>query len=149
MTGGRSGFVALVGRPNVGKSTLMNRILGAKIAIVTPKPQTTRDRIAGIYTEARGQIVFLDSPGIHRPTKALNEHMVRIAERIAEEADVVLHLVDDRPLAHGEEEELVRKVLGMVDRSEYKRQQAAPGLRITRKAFGAGRRMPIAQGFRR
>lgn len=112
MTGGRSGFVALVGRPNVGKSTLMNRILGAKIAIVTPKPQTTRDRIAGIYTEARGQIVFLDSPGIHRPTKALNEHMVRIAERIAEEADVVLHLVDDRPLAHGEEEELVRKVLG-------------------------------------
>ena len=60
----RSGFVAMLGRPNVGKSTLMNRILGAKIAIVTPKPQTTRDRIAGVYTEERGQIVFLDSPGI-------------------------------------------------------------------------------------
>lgn len=106
----RSGFVAMVGRPNVGKSTLLNRILGAKIAIVTPKPQTTRDRIAGVYTETRGQIVFLDSPGIHRPTRALNEHMVRVAERIAGEADVVLHLVDDRAPG-GEEEERVRAVL--------------------------------------
>jgi len=107
----RSGFIAMLGRPNVGKSTLMNRILGAKIAIVTPKPQTTRDRIAGVYTEERGQIVFLDSPGIHRPTKALNEHMVRVAERIAGESDVVLHLVDDRPLGRGEEEGQVRALL--------------------------------------
>lgn len=112
----RSGFVAILGRPNVGKSTLLNRILGAKIAIVTPKPQTTRDRIAGVYSEERGQIVFLDSPGIHRPTKPLNEHMVRVAERIAGEADVVLHLVDERPPGKGEEEDRVRTVLELVTR---------------------------------
>lgn len=112
--GGKSGFVALLGRPNVGKSTLLNRILGVRIAIVTPKPQTTRDRVAGIYTEPRGQIVFLDSPGIHRPRRALNEYMVRTAERIADEADVVIHIVDDRLQADGEEEKLVRRVLERV-----------------------------------
>ncbi len=103
--------MALLGRPNVGKSTLLNRILGVRIAIVTSKPQTTRDRVAGIYTEPRGQIIFLDSPGIHRPKRALNEYMVRTAERIAAEADVVAHLVDDRLRAEGEEERLVRGVL--------------------------------------
>jgi GTP-binding protein Era len=107
----KSGFVALLGRPNVGKSTMLNRILGARVAIVTPKPQTTRDRIAGIYTESRGQIIFLDSPGIHHAKRALNEYMVRTAERIAGEADVVVHMVDDRPLGAGVEERLVREVL--------------------------------------
>ncbi len=107
----RSGFVALLGRPNVGKSTLLNRILGARIAIVTEKPQTTRDRIAGIYTEPRGQIIFLDSPGIHRARRRLNEYMVRTAERIAAEADVAVHIVDDRPAGSGEEEKLVRLLL--------------------------------------
>jgi GTP-binding protein Era len=107
----KSGFVALLGRPNVGKSTLMNRVLGAKIAIVTPKPQTTRDRIVGIYTEARGQIVFLDSPGIHKPSRALNAFMVRTAQRIGEEADIVVHLVDDREVGKGAEDGLVRGVL--------------------------------------
>lgn len=100
-TGRKSGFVALLGRPNVGKSTMLNRILGARVAIVTPKPQTTRDRIAGIYTDPRGQIIFLDSPGIHHPKRALNEYMVRTAERIAGEADVVVHIVDDRPRVSG------------------------------------------------
>ncbi|PWB61144.1 MAG: GTPase Era [Deltaproteobacteria bacterium] len=112
--GKKSGFVALLGRPNVGKSTLLNRILGAKVAIVTSKPQTTRDRIAGILTGERGQIVFLDSPGIHRPKKALNSYMVRTAERIASESDIVVHLVDDRPGQAGEEETLVRGILGNV-----------------------------------
>ena len=112
--GRRSGFVALLGRPNVGKSTLLNRILGARIAIVTTKPQTTRDRIAGIYTDLRGQIIFLDSPGIHKPKRALNQYMVRTAERIADEADVVVHIVDDRPMGTGEEERLVRGVLERV-----------------------------------
>jgi GTP-binding protein Era len=107
----KSGFVALLGRPNVGKSTLMNRILGAKIAIVTPKPQTTRDRIAGIYTEERGQIIFLDSPGIHKPGRALNAWMVRTAQRIGEEADIVAHLVDDRDVGKGQEDALVRGIL--------------------------------------
>jgi len=112
--GRRSGFVALLGRPNVGKSTLLNRILGARIAIVTAKPQTTRDRIAGIFTDPRGQIIFLDSPGIHKPKRALNQYMVRTAERIAGEADVVVHIVDDRPMGSGEEERLVRGVLERV-----------------------------------
>ncbi len=107
----KSGFVALLGRPNVGKSTLMNRILRAKIAIVTPKPQTTRDRIAGIYSEDRGQIIFLDSPGIHKPQRALNAHMVRTAQRIGEESDIVTHLVDDRETGKGPEDALVRGVL--------------------------------------
>ena len=92
----KSGFVALLGRPNVGKSTLLNRIVRAKVAIVTRKPQPPRARIAGIHTETRGQIVFLDSPGIHKPTRALNSHMVRTACRIGEEADIVAHVVDDR-----------------------------------------------------
>ncbi|HEX9192042.1 MAG TPA: GTPase Era [Candidatus Deferrimicrobiaceae bacterium] len=107
----KSGFVALLGRPNVGKSTLMNRILGAKIAIVTPKPQTTRDRIAGIFTSIRGQIVFLDSPGIHRPNRALNSYMVRTARRIGEEADIVAHVVDDRPVGRQGEDAIVRGIL--------------------------------------
>ena len=107
----KSGFVALLGRPNVGKSTLLNRILGAKIAIVTPKPQTTRDRIAGIFTEDRGQIVFLDSPGIHKPHRALNSYMVRTARRIGEEADIVAHVVDDRRIGREGEDALVRGIL--------------------------------------
>ena len=107
----KSGFVALLGRPNVGKSTLLNRIVRAKIAIVTPKPQTTRDRIAGILTEKRGQIVFLDSPGIHKPTRALNSHMVRTACRIGEEADIVAHVIDDRPTGKGAEDAMVRGIL--------------------------------------
>ena len=115
MTGGRkSGFVALLGRPNVGKSTLLNRILDAKIAIVTNKPQTTRDRIAGILTGEKGQIVFLDSPGIHRPKKALNVYMLRTAERIAGESDVAVHLQDDRSYESGEEETLVRGIMEKV-----------------------------------
>jgi GTP-binding protein Era len=93
---------------------MLNRILGARIAIVTAKPQTTRDRIAGIYTDSRGQIIFLDSPGIHRPKRALNVYMVRTAERIAGEADVVVHVVDDRARGSGEEENLVRGVLERV-----------------------------------
>jgi GTP-binding protein Era len=112
MTSGKaSGFVALLGRPNVGKSTLLNRILGQRIAIVTPKPQTTRDRVAGIHTDERGQIIFLDSPGIHKPKKALNSYMVRTAERIALESDIVLHLVDDRSPREGEEESMVRGII--------------------------------------
>ncbi len=110
-TGKVSGFVALLGRPNVGKSTLLNRILGQRIAIVTPKPQTTRDRVAGIHTDDRGQIIFLDSPGIHKPKKALNAYMVRTAERIALESDIVLHLVDDRSPREGEEEKMVRGII--------------------------------------
>jgi GTP-binding protein Era len=91
----RFGYVALVGRPNVGKSTLLNRILGRKLSIVTAKPQTTRQRIAGIKTTDRGQVVYLDTPGIHRSAgRALNRYMNRVARATFRDVDVVLLLVE-------------------------------------------------------
>ena len=132
----KSGFVALLGRPNVGKSTLMNRILGAKVAIVTPKPQTTRNRIAGIHTEERGQIIFLDSPGIHKPHKALNVAMVRTAQRIADEADIAVHLVDDRELTKSGEDAMVRELLSKL---------AAPKLLVVSKADRMGLAAALAK----
>jgi len=95
----RCGVVALLGIPNVGKSTLMNHLIGAKVAIVTPKPQTTRHRILGIYSDAARQIVFVDTPGIHKGAKQLNRNMVRIAYAAAEEADVLAIMQDaSKPL---------------------------------------------------
>lgn len=89
-----SGRVALIGRPNAGKSTLMNQLLGEKVAIVSDKPQTTRQRIVGIHTEERGQIIFLDTPGVHKPMYRLNRQMVRVATDALSEADVVCLMVD-------------------------------------------------------
>ena len=86
----RSGFVAVIGRPNVGKSTLLNRLLGQKIAITSPKPQTTRDQLLGILTLADAQLLFLDTPGIHKPQHKLGEHMVEVAAETVDDADVVL-----------------------------------------------------------
>ncbi len=91
----RCGYVALVGRPNVGKSTLMNRILGTKVSIVTAKPQTTRQQVAGIKTSAEGQVIYLDTPGIHEAaSRALSRHMNRIAHAALREVDLVLFLVE-------------------------------------------------------
>ncbi len=90
----KSGFVTLIGRPNVGKSTLMNHLIGQKIAITSNKPQTTRNRIQTVYTSERGQIVFLDTPGIHKAKNKLGEYMVNVAERTLNEVDVVLWLVE-------------------------------------------------------
>lgn len=90
----KSGFVTLIGRPNVGKSTLMNRLIGQKIAITSNKPQTTRNRIQTVYTDERGQIVFLDTPGIHKAKNKLGEYMVNVAERTLKEVDVILWLVE-------------------------------------------------------
>jgi len=90
----RGGTVALVGRPNAGKSTLMNRLLGEKVAIVSDKPQTTRQRLVGILSAERGQMVFYDTPGIHRPLHRLNRQMVRHALDAMHDADVVCVLVD-------------------------------------------------------
>lgn len=100
----RSGFVAIVGRPNVGKSTLLNRILGEKIAITSPKAQTTRNRILGIHTEPGAQILFLDTPGIHRPQGRLNKFMVDQALSACSEVDVVLFLAEANiPLGEGDD----------------------------------------------
>lgn len=90
----KSGFVALIGRPNVGKSTLMNHIIGQKIAITSNKPQTTRNKIQTVYTDERGQIIFLDTPGIHKAKNKLGEYMVNVAERTLKDVDVVLWLVE-------------------------------------------------------
>ena len=90
----KSGFATLIGIPNVGKSTLMNQIIGQKIAITSNKPQTTRNRIQTVYTCDEGQIVFLDTPGIHKAKNKLGEYMVNVAERTLKEVDVVLWLVE-------------------------------------------------------
>jgi GTP-binding protein Era len=90
----KSGFVTLIGRPNVGKSTLMNKLIGQKIAITSHKPQTTRNRIQTVYTDERGQIIFLDTPGIHKAKNKLGEYMVNVAERTMSEVDVILWLVE-------------------------------------------------------
>ena len=90
----KSGFAALIGRPNVGKSTLMNQLIGQKIAITSKKPQTTRNKIQTVYTCEQGQIVFLDTPGIHKAKNKLGEYMVHVAERTLKEVDVILWLVE-------------------------------------------------------
>ncbi len=89
-----AGFVALLGVPNVGKSTLLNQLMGSKLAIVTPKPQTTRDRILGVLTGPAGQIVLLDTPGVHRPDRSLNTYMVNQALATLSDADVAVLVID-------------------------------------------------------
>jgi GTPase len=109
--GALAGTVAILGRPNVGKSTLLNRIVGEKLAIVTPKPQTTRNRITGVFNSARGQIVFVDTPGVHGATKQLNRFMIGEALGIIPDIDAALLIVDagtDRP---GEAEERILRAL--------------------------------------
>ncbi|MDD7390658.1 MAG: GTPase Era [Lachnospiraceae bacterium] len=90
----KSGFVTLIGRPNVGKSTLMNHLIGQKIAITSRKPQTTRNRIQTVYTDKESQMIFLDTPGIHKAKNKLGEYMVNVAERTLTEVDVILWLVE-------------------------------------------------------
>lgn len=90
----KAGFATLIGRPNVGKSTLMNKLIGQKIAITSNKPQTTRNRIQTVYTSEEGQIVFLDTPGIHKAKNKLGNYMVGVAERTLSEVDVILWLVE-------------------------------------------------------
>lgn len=92
--GHRSGFVGIVGRPNVGKSTILNHFLGEKMAITSPSPQTTRQRILGVLTRADAQIAFLDTPGLHQPQHALGRAMLEAAKAVIEEADVLLAVVD-------------------------------------------------------
>ena len=90
----KSGFVAFVGRPNAGKSTLLNRIVGHKLAIVSDKPQTTRTRIVGVKNYATGQVVFVDTPGVHKPTHRMNVRMVDIAREAMREVDLLTLIVD-------------------------------------------------------
>ncbi len=116
--GFKSGYVALIGRPNVGKSTLMNRILGEKLSIVTDKPQTTRNRILGIKTTPRSQILFFDTPGVHKGRHRLNEIMVNSALASLQDADLILFLIE--PVRDvGEDEGFILKKLDEVQRPIY------------------------------
>ena len=106
----KSGFVTLIGRPNVGKSTLMNRLIGQKIAITSSKPQTTRNRIQTVYTDDRGQIVFLDTPGINKAKNKLGDYMLQAAERTLNEVDVVLWRVEPTTFIGGGERYIVEQL---------------------------------------
>lgn len=115
----KSGFVGIVGRPNVGKSTLLNSILGEKIAIATDKPQTTRNSIRGIFTRCKGeeddcQLIFIDTPGIHKPRNKLGGYMTEMATGTFNEVDVLIFIVDDA-LSAGPGDKYILEMLGKVD----------------------------------
>lgn len=111
--GFKSGFVALIGRPNVGKSTLMNQIIGQKIAITSKKPQTTRNKIQTVYTCDEGQIVFLDTPGIHKAKNKLGEYMVSVAEKTLNEVDLIMWLVEPDTFIGAGEQHIAEQLKGI------------------------------------
>ena len=106
----KSGFATLIGRPNVGKSTLMNALIGQKIAITSNRPQTTRNRIQTVYTSKEGQIVFLDTPGIHKAKNKLGNYMVNVAERTMSEVDVILWLVEPTDYIGAGEQHIIEQL---------------------------------------
>ena len=109
--GFKSGFVTIIGRPNVGKSTLMNHLIGQKIAITSNKPQTTRNRIQTVYTDMeRGQIIFLDTPGIHQAKNKLGEYMVNVAEKTLSEVDLILYLVEPNTFVGTGEQHIIKQL---------------------------------------
>jgi len=148
----RAGFVAIIGRPNAGKSTLVNRLVGQKIAIVTSKPQTTRNRIQGILTKPEGQIVFIDTPGLHEGTTALNRQMMREVAAALEGIDVLLLMVDaSRTLPHADSMLLERAerfrgkailALNKVDR--VPKAKLLPLLDVFSKAFPFAALVPVS-----
>ncbi len=119
----KSGFAAIIGRPNVGKSTLMNHLIGQKIAITSNKPQTTRNRIQTVLTMEEGQIVFVDTPGIHKAKNRLGDYMVNIAERSLKEVDVILWLVEPSNFIGAEERHIIEQL----------KQAAAPVILVINK----------------
>lgn len=110
MTKFHSGFAALIGRPNVGKSTLMNHLIGQKIAITSDKPQTTRNRIQTVYTDDQAQVIFLDTPGIHKAKNKLGNYMVSVAENTLKEVDVILWLVEPTTYIGAGEQHIIEKL---------------------------------------
>ena len=109
----KSGFVSIIGRTNVGKSTLMNHLIGQKIAITANRPQTTRNRIQTVYTDVRGQIVFLDTPGLHKAQTKLGDYMVKEANKTIPEADVILWLVEPEPYVGRTDTQIAEKLKGL------------------------------------
>lgn len=110
MSAFRSGFVGLLGRPNVGKSTLLNRLCGEKLAIISSKPQTTRNRILGVLHRPGSQVVFLDTPGMHETDRAINRYMQQVIAKVASDVDIVLYMVD-ATRSHGREDALTLSMM--------------------------------------
>lgn len=109
----RSGFVTLIGRPNVGKSTLLNKIVGEKISIISDKPQTTRNKIQSVYTGEDYQIVFIDTPGIHKPKNKLGEHMVKESRSTLREVDLITFMVDDNKTINDLDKDIISQLKGI------------------------------------
>ncbi len=148
----KSGFVTLIGRPNVGKSTLMNHLVGQKIAITSNKPQTTRNRIQTVYTSDEGQIVFVDTPGIHKAKNKLGNYMVNVAERTLSEVDVVLWLVEPSNFIGAGERHIIEQlkkvhtpvilVINKVD--TVKREELLPSIDTYRKQMEFQEIVPVS-----
>ena len=148
----KSGFATLIGRPNVGKSTLMNHLIGQKIAITSHKPQTTRNRIQTVYTCGEGQIVFVDTPGIHKAKNKLGEYMVHVAERTLKEVDVILWLVEPSDFVGPGDRHIVEQlkkvrtpvilVINKVD--TVKKEELLPAIDIYRKLYDFHEIVPVS-----
>lgn len=148
----KSGFAALIGRPNVGKSTLMNCLIGQKIAITSKKPQTTRNRIQTVYTSDEGQIVFVDTPGIHKAKNKLGDYMVNVAEHSLREVDVVLWLVEPTDYIGAGEQHIIEElkkvktpVILVVNKIDtVKKEQLLESIDIYRKQLAFAEIVPVS-----
>ena len=148
----KSGFAAIIGRPNVGKSTLMNHLIGQKIAITSNKPQTTRNRIQTVLTTEEGQIVFVDTPGIHKAKNRLGEYMVNIAERSLNEVDVVLWLVEPSAFIGAGERHIIDQlkkvrtpVILVINKIDMvKREELLPAIDMYRKEYDFAEIVPVS-----
>ncbi len=148
----RSGFVTLIGRPNVGKSTLMNRLIGQKIAITSSKPQTTRNRIRTVLTTQEGQIVFLDTPGIHKARNKLGSYMVSAAENALKQVDVILFLVEPTKFIGAGERHILEKlkqvktpVILVINKADTVKKEEIPEfIDVYRKAFDFCEIVPVS-----
>ena len=142
-TGKKAGFATIIGKPNVGKSTLMNRLIGQKIAITSYKPQTTRTQVRTILTEDRGQVVFLDTPGIHRTKTRMGEYMVKAAQSTLKEVDVVLWLVEPKTKMSEEDKSIAGQlaavktpVLILINKIDsVKKAEILPVIAVYQKAY--------------
>ncbi len=148
----KSGFAALIGRPNVGKSTLMNCLIGQKIAITSKKPQTTRNRIQTVYTSDAGQIVFVDTPGIHKAKNKLGDYMVNVAEHSLREVDVILWLVEPTDYIGAGEQHIIEElkkvktpVILVVNKIDtVKKEQLLESIDIYRKQLAFAEIVPVS-----
>lgn len=148
----KTGFVTLIGRPNVGKSTLMNQIIGQKIAITSNKPQTTRNRIQTVYTCEDGQIVFVDTPGIHKAKNKLGDYMVNVARRTLKEVDVILWLVEPTTFIGAGEKYILEQLKGIktpvilvINKTDtVKKEEILPAIDTYRKEYDFAEIVPVS-----